>query len=202
MLRTNLSTRPFYNIRAVQVALGGLALVVALMTIINLVQVIRLTSSERALGARANQAETDAQRLRGEAQRIRSQINARELSEVATAAQEANAIIDLRAFSWSDLFAQIDVLATPATACAAFGADEEIPATIAGRDATWTGAEPLSMFANVLGAPAISIPAGLTRDGLPVGLQLVGRRCEDKLLLRLARALEAAAPWPRLAPGY
>jgi hypothetical protein len=108
MLRTNLSTRPFYNIRAVQVALGGLALVVAVMTIINLVEVIRLTSSERALGARANQAETDAQRLRGEAQRIRSQINARELNEVAAAAQEANAIIDLRAFSWSDLFSQIE----------------------------------------------------------------------------------------------
>lgn len=108
MLRTNLSTRPFYNIRAVQVALGGLALVVALMTIINLVQVVRLTSSERALGARANQAETDAQRLRGEAQQIRSQINARELNEVAAAAQEANAIIDLRAFSWSDLFSQIE----------------------------------------------------------------------------------------------
>ena len=108
MLRTNLSTRPFYNIRAVQAALGALALVVALMTIVNLVQVVRLTSSERALGARADQAETDAQRLRGEAQRIRSQINARELNEVAAAAQEANAIIDLRVFSWSDLFSQIE----------------------------------------------------------------------------------------------
>jgi len=108
MLRTNLSTRPFYNIRAVQVALGALALLVAVMTIVNLVQVVRLTTSERALGARANQAEADAQRLRGEAQRIRSQINARELNEVAAAAQEANAIIDLRAFSWSDLFSQIE----------------------------------------------------------------------------------------------
>lgn len=99
------------------------------------------------------------------------------------------------------LFSEIDVLATPATACAAFGADEEIPRTIAGRDAEWTGAEPLSMFANVLGAPAISIPAGLTRDGLPVGLQLVGRRCEDATLLRLARTLEQVRPWPLLAPG-
>jgi Tfp pilus assembly protein PilN len=108
MLRTNLSTRPFYNIRAVQVALGALALLVALMTIANIVQLVRLTTSERALGARAQEAETEAQRLRGEAQRIRSQINANELNDVAAAAQEANAIIDLRAFSWSDLFAQLE----------------------------------------------------------------------------------------------
>jgi hypothetical protein len=108
MLRTNLSTRPFYNIRAVQVTLGALALLVAVMTIVNLVQLVRLTASERALGARAQDAETEAQRLRDEARRIRSQIDAKELNEVAAAAQEANAIIDLRAFSWSGLFAQLE----------------------------------------------------------------------------------------------
>ena len=43
-----------------------------------------------------------------EARRIRSQIDAKELNEVAAAAQEANAIIDLRAFSWSDLFSQLE----------------------------------------------------------------------------------------------
>ena len=108
MLRTNLSTRPFYNIRAVQLALGALALLVAVLTVVNLVQLVRLTASERALGARAQHAETEAQRFRDEARRIRSQIDAKELNEVAAAAQEANAIIDLRAFSWSDLFAQLE----------------------------------------------------------------------------------------------
>lgn len=100
------------------------------------------------------------------------------------------------------LFGQIDVLATPATACAPFGAAEDIPKHIAGQPAEWTGAEPFSMFVNVTGAPAISVPAGLTRGGLPVGLQLIGRRCEDRLLLQLASLLEKAAPWPLLAPGY
>jgi Tfp pilus assembly protein PilN len=108
MLRTNLSTRPFYNIRAVQVSLGALALLVAMLTVLNLVQLVRLTASERALGARAQQAESEAQRFRDEARRIRSQIDAKELSEVAAAAQEANAIIDLRTFSWSDLFVQLE----------------------------------------------------------------------------------------------
>ncbi|MGD2132260.1 MAG: amidase [Maricaulaceae bacterium] len=102
----------------------------------------------------------------------------------------------------SALFRSIDVLATPSTSCPAFGADEEIPSEVAGRDATWTGAEPVSMFANVIGAPAISIPAGVTRDGLPVGLQLAARRFDDVVLLRLARILEQVQPWPRLAPGY
>ena len=109
MLRTNLSTRPFYNIRAVQVTLGALAPIVAVMTLVNLVQLVRLTTSERALGARAQQAEAQAQSLREEARRIRSQIDAKELNEVAAAAQEANDIIDLRTFSWSDLFAQLEM---------------------------------------------------------------------------------------------
>jgi hypothetical protein len=108
MLRTNLSTRPFYNIRAVQIALGAFALVVVALVLLNVVQLFRLSSIERSLGARAEQAETEAQRLREEARRIRSQINAKELSEVAAAAEEANAIIDLRAFSWSELFSQLE----------------------------------------------------------------------------------------------
>jgi Tfp pilus assembly protein PilN len=108
MLRTNLSTRPFYNIRAVHMALGGLALVVAVMTLFNLVQLVSLTRSERTLGARADQAEAQAEKLREDARRIRSQIDAKELNQVAAAAQEANAIIDLRTFSWSKLFSEIE----------------------------------------------------------------------------------------------
>lgn len=102
----------------------------------------------------------------------------------------------------AEIFAQVEVIASPATACPAFEADAEIPDRINGQDATWTGAEPLSMFANVAGCPAISIPAGLTSEGLPVGLQLTAPRFQDGLLLRLAKLLEDVQPWPRLAPGY
>lgn len=102
----------------------------------------------------------------------------------------------------SKLFTRVDLIATPATACAAFGADEEIPDQINGKDATWTGAEPLSMFANVAGCPAISIPAGLTAAGLPVGLQIAAPRFEDAALLRLAKLFEDVAPWPHLAPAF
>jgi hypothetical protein len=108
MLRTNLATRPFYNIRAVQLALGVLALIVALATLFNVVQIARLTANERTLGARADEAEREAGRLRSDAARIRSQINPRELQTVANAAREANDIIDRRAFSWTELFAQFE----------------------------------------------------------------------------------------------
>ena len=102
----------------------------------------------------------------------------------------------------AEAFTRTDVIATPSTACLPFGAGEEIPDTIAGRDATWTGAEPLSMFANIAGIPAISIPAGITKSGLPVGLQLASTRFADARLLRLAALLEDCAPWPALAPAY
>ena len=48
---------------------------------------------------------------------------------------------------------------------------------------------------NVTGQPAASVPCGRDRDGLPVGLQIVGRRGEDALVLRAARAFERAFPW-------
>lgn len=113
MLHTNLSTRPFYNVRAVQVVLGLLAAVVLLVTLFNVVQIVRLGSSQRSLGARAAQAEEEAAQLRAEATRIRAQINPTELKVVADAAREANNIIDRRAFSWTDLFAQFEATLPP-----------------------------------------------------------------------------------------
>ena len=113
MLRTNLSTRPFYNVRAVQVALGAAGAIVLAITLFNVVQVVRLAVSQQSLGARAAAAEEEAARLRAEATRILAQINRQELQVVATAAREANQIIDQRAFSWTRLFAQFEATLPP-----------------------------------------------------------------------------------------
>ena len=60
-------------------------------------------------------------------------------------------------------------------------------------------ATPFTMLANLCWNPAVSVPAGLTQDGLPVGLQIIGRRHRDDVVMRLARIFEQAQPWPRFA---
>lgn len=107
-LRTNLATRPFYNVRAVHALIAALGVLVLGLTLLNVVQLIRLTSSQRTLGARAAEAERESQRLRTEAARIRTQINQKELEAVSAAAREANSIIDRRAFSWTALFTLLE----------------------------------------------------------------------------------------------
>jgi aspartyl-tRNA(Asn)/glutamyl-tRNA(Gln) amidotransferase subunit A len=59
---------------------------------------------------------------------------------------------------------------------------------------------PFTMLANLCWNPACSLPAGRTRSGLPVGLQVMARRHRDDQVLRLARLYERAQPWDRLAP--
>jgi amidase len=53
---------------------------------------------------------------------------------------------------------------------------------------------------NLVGFPAVSVPAGATGDGLPIGVQLAAAPGGEALLLALARQLEILRPWPRHAP--
>ena len=95
----------------------------------------------------------------------------------------------------AELFRNADLLITPATACAPYAADSTIPQVIDGRDASASNVEPFGMLANTCWNPSISIPAGFTKAGLPVGLQITARRHRDDILLRLARLYELAHPW-------
>jgi aspartyl-tRNA(Asn)/glutamyl-tRNA(Gln) amidotransferase subunit A len=100
----------------------------------------------------------------------------------------------------AEMFAAIDVLVTPTTAVTAFAADGPGRLEVDGRELDPGMAVPFTMLANLCHNPAISVPAGVTSSGLPVGLQIVARRHRDDIVLRLARILEQTRPWPRLAP--
>lgn len=98
-------------------------------------------------------------------------------------------------------FERYDLLLTPTTAARPFPAGDERPGQIAGRPL----AHPIAWIAftypfNLTGQPAASVPCGFTDDGLPVGLQIIGRRFADATVLRAAAAYEAIAPWAQLRP--
>jgi aspartyl-tRNA(Asn)/glutamyl-tRNA(Gln) amidotransferase subunit A len=84
-----------------------------------------------------------------------------------------------------------DLLVTPTLAVAAFDVGREFPESNGKRWTDWT---PFSYPFNLTQQPAATIPCGLTRAGLPVGLHIVGPRYADALVLRAARAFETARP--------
>ena len=87
-----------------------------------------------------------------------------------------------------------DLLLTPTLPLAAFEAGQERPDPA--RQPRWINWAPFSNPFNLTQQPAASVPCGLTAAGLPVGLQIVGPMHADALVLRAARAFEAARPWP------
>jgi Tfp pilus assembly protein PilN len=108
MLRTNLSTRPFYNVTVVRGGLAAFALALLALSAFNVLHVMSLNGQERTLSARATAALAEAGRLRSEAKRIRAQVDPKEIETVSAAAREANDAIDQKAFSWEHLLAQLE----------------------------------------------------------------------------------------------
>ncbi|KLU20560.1 amidase [Caballeronia mineralivorans PML1(12)] len=86
-------------------------------------------------------------------------------------------------------FEEYDLLATPVFHVG--------PPEVPGLPEALLMAPPLTSWCNQTGQPAASVPCGLTHEGLPVGLQIIGARGADALVLRAARAYEAArGPFP------
>jgi Tfp pilus assembly protein PilN len=113
MLRTNLSTRPFYNERLVHLALGLAALVVLAVTALNLVEVVRLSRENTKLSARIREDRAAADEFVRKARSTRQNINQDELKLVVAAAREANTLIDSRTFSWTQFFNYIESTLPP-----------------------------------------------------------------------------------------
>ena len=104
MIRTNLSTRPFYNERIVRLWLGAIALAVLAATAFNVSRVLRYSSRDTRLVTQASRDETRAADLHRQALRLRGSVDPKQVDYAAADARQANELIDRRTFSWTELF--------------------------------------------------------------------------------------------------
>lgn len=92
-----------------------------------------------------------------------------------------------------------DLLVTPTLPIPAFAAGRDAPEDWPSQE--WTSWTPYTYPFNMTQQPGVSVPCGLTQAGLPAGLQIIGPRHADALVLRAARAYEAATSWGSLVPA-
>jgi aspartyl-tRNA(Asn)/glutamyl-tRNA(Gln) amidotransferase subunit A len=101
-------------------------------------------------------------------------------------------------------FERFDLIVTPTLARTAIPIEERLfqPIEIEGRkvDTVRKAWYPYTHPFNLTGNPALTLPCGFHSDGLPVGLQLVGRLCEDARLIKVAALFEQACPWAEKRP--
>jgi len=99
------------------------------------------------------------------------------------------------------LFEKYDLLLTPSVSVAAFEVGRLNPAHFPQHAWDWFPWASFSYPFNFTGQPAASVPAGFTPSGMPVGLQIVGRRSADLTVLQASAAFEQARPWARKRPA-
>lgn len=113
----------------------------------------------------------------------------------------ARTVLFRKVQSW---FERFDVIVTPTLARTAIDIQERLfePIEIEGRkvDTVRKAWYPYTHPFNLTGHPAVTLPCGFHSDGLPVAIQLVGRRGEDARLLRVAALFEQARPWAHKRP--
>jgi aspartyl-tRNA(Asn)/glutamyl-tRNA(Gln) amidotransferase subunit A len=110
--------------------------------------------------------------------------------------EKAQKVRSLVARDFARAFESVDAILMPTSPTPAFRMGSKVD-------------DPLSMYlsdvftitANLTGSPALSVPAGFSPEGLPVGIQLVGRHFEESTLLRLGHAFQAATDFHRKAPA-
>ena len=99
------------------------------------------------------------------------------------------------------LFDRYDALALPTAQVWPFPVEMNWPKDIAGQAMdTYHRWMEVTIPASLIGLPAVAIPAGFGDAGLPMGLQLIGRRGDDAGLLRIAEAYHRATRWPQNHP--
>jgi hypothetical protein len=107
VLRTNLSTRPFYNERAVHAVAAAVAVLAIALAAWQITRIVRLSHEKTDLNAAIARDKVQAEAAQREAAQIRSRLDQKELAVVSTAASEANDLIEQRTFSWTQLFNEL-----------------------------------------------------------------------------------------------
>lgn len=102
---------------------------------------------------------------------------------------------------WREFMEAYDLFLSPTLPVTAFTAGNDHPGDIAGHPTSYLGWTAFTYPFNVTGQPAATVPAGFAGDGLPVGLQIVGRWRDDAGVLRASAALETIAPWTETRPA-
>ena len=113
MLRTNLATRPFYNERLAQAALGLAAVVGLAILAAGVVRLVDLARLNGDLEARMDRAARDTAVLATRAAEAQRAATSRDLTALAEATREANTLITQRVFSWTDFFNRIETTLPP-----------------------------------------------------------------------------------------
>ena len=100
------------------------------------------------------------------------------------------------------VFDDVDVIITPATPLTAWLHDAETVEIAGGQESVLAASWRLTYPYNLVGLPAISIPCGFDRDGLPIGLQIAAKPFDEQTLLRVAHAYEQRHNWAANTPTF
>jgi hypothetical protein len=104
VLKTNLSTRPFYNERAVHAIAVAIAVIVVAVAAWQAVRIVNLSRYKTELNTAIQKHRSESEVRERDAARIRSGLDQKQLARVAAQAKEANQLIEQRTFSWTELF--------------------------------------------------------------------------------------------------
>ena len=99
------------------------------------------------------------------------------------------------------IFEKYDILITPTVSIPAFELGMMFPPTINGKATSPTAWMPFTFPFNMTGNPAATIPSGWSKDGLPIGMQIVGPRFDELTVLQVSKAFEEIAPWQDKKPN-
>ncbi|MFW9943063.1 MAG: amidase [Candidatus Thorarchaeota archaeon] len=100
-----------------------------------------------------------------------------------------------------EYFKEYDILITPTIAITAFELGKSFPEQIEGKSVSPAAWMPFTYPFNMSGHPAASIPCGWSSEGLPIGMQIVGRRFDEATVLQVSKAFEEIAPWQEKIPN-